>query len=77
MELGFDEKDLEKLILWKMPFGRYKGLKLIDLPEEYLFWFQRDAFPKGELGRLMQISLQLKIDGVDTVVKNLKQHYPD
>ncbi|MCP6042802.1 DUF3820 family protein, partial [Klebsiella pneumoniae] len=41
-----------------MPFGKYKGRRLIDLPEEYLLWFARkDEFPAGKLGELMQITL--------------------
>ena len=44
-----------------MPFGKYKGRRLIDLPEEYLLWFARkDEFPAGKLGELMQITLLIK-----------------
>lgn len=70
--LGFSKEDLVKLARWQMPFGKYAGRVLIDLPEEYLFWFQKNEFPKGELGDLMRLCLELKIEGLDGVVKPLK-----
>jgi uncharacterized protein (DUF3820 family) len=70
--LGFSQTHLLKLARWKMPFGKYTGTILIDLPEEYLFWFAKHEFPQGELGELMQLCLELKIEGLDSVVKPLK-----
>ncbi|MFT4634385.1 MAG: hypothetical protein ACI854_000386 [Arenicella sp.] len=70
--LGFSKADLIKLARWQMPFGKYAGRVLVDLPEEYLFWFQRSEFPKGELGELMKLCLELKIEGLDTLIKPLK-----
>ena len=55
-----------------MPFGKYKGRRLIDLPEEYLLWFARkDEFPK--LGELMQITLLIKTEGLTQLVQPLKR----
>lgn len=71
--LGFSQDDLVKLARWEMPFGKYAGRTLVDLPEEYLFWFQKHEFPKGELGDLMKLCLELKIEGLDSLVKPLKQ----
>jgi uncharacterized protein len=69
----FDKRYLLRLAQVKMPFGKYAGRIIIDLPEEYLLWFERKAeFPEGEIGELMQIALALKIEGVDGVVKQLK-----
>ncbi|WED28667.1 DUF3820 family protein [Vibrio sp. DW001] len=71
-----EKENLIKLARIKMPFGKYAGRTLIDLPEEYLLWFARkDSFPEGELGDLMQLCLALKIEGLDMVVKPLK--YPE
>jgi uncharacterized protein (DUF3820 family) len=57
-----------------MPYGKYKGRMLIDLPEEYLLWFARkDEFPQGHLGELMQIALAIKIEGLEGLVKPLKR----
>ncbi|EEC9009471.1 DUF3820 family protein [Escherichia coli] len=56
-----------------MPFGKYKGRRLIDLPEEYLLWFARkDEFPAGKLGELMQITLLIKTEGLTQLVQPLK-----
>lgn len=72
--LGFTKDDLVKLARWEMPFGKYAGRVLVDLPEEYLFWFQKHEFPKGELGDLMKLCLDLKIEGLDSLIKPLKRH---
>lgn len=57
-----------------MPFGKYKGRALIDLPEEYLLWFERKGkFPAGHLGELLQLTLAIKIEGLDGLVKPLKR----
>ena len=70
--LGFSADDLVKIARWEMPFGKYAGRALVDLPEEYLFWFQKHEFPKGELGDLMKLCLELKIEGLDSFIRPLK-----
>jgi len=72
-DVGFDPEDLELLIRWRMPFGRYSGRALIDLPEEYLFWFERHGFPGGDLGRLMSLALGIKRHGAEPVVRELRE----
>ncbi|MDG3085752.1 DUF3820 family protein [Vibrio hannami] len=68
-----EKQNLLKLARTQMPFGKYAGRVLIDLPEEYLLWFARkEQFPEGELGQLMQLCLALKVEGLDSVVKPLK-----
>ncbi|EMB50534.1 DUF3820 family protein [Vibrio mimicus] len=69
----FEKRHLLKLARMKMPFGKYAGRILIDLPEPYLLWFQKQGFPEGELGELLEICLALKIEGLDALVKPLKQ----
>jgi len=70
--LEFSKEHLLKLADWRMPFGKYSGQVLIDLPEEYLFWFEKKGFPEGELGELMKFCLALKIEGLDSLLKPLK-----
>lgn len=56
----------------KMPFGKYSGRVLIDLPEPYLLWFAKQGFPDGELGRLLALTLEMKIEGLEEVIRPLK-----
>ena len=60
-----DKSHLIKLANTAMPFGKYQGRMLIDLPEEYLLWFAKKGFPPGELGMLMHLAMDLKIEGVE------------
>jgi len=71
--MNFHKHDLLKLAQWQMPFGKYKGTALIDLPEAYLIWFKNNGFPKGELGNLLAICLELKVEGLDYLVAPLKK----
>lgn len=67
-----EKAHLIKLAKMKMPFGKYSGRVLIDLPEPYLLWFQKQGFPEGELGVLLELCLALKIEGLESLVKPLK-----
>lgn len=68
----FDTQELEKMASMEMPFGRYKGLALIDLPESYLVWFQGQGFPDGELGRLLAQVYEIKLNGLEGLIRKLK-----
>jgi len=63
---------LLKLLRTPMPFGKYQGKMIIDLPEAYLLWFQRKGFPKGEIGKLLQLALEIEVSGSRELVKYLK-----
>ena len=56
----FEQQDLIKVANMAMPFGKYQGRVLLDLPEEYLLWFARQGFPDGELGRLLALALEVR-----------------
>ncbi len=55
-----------------MPFGKYEGRLLIDLPEHYIIWFSRKGFPRGELGRLMQVVHEIQINGLEYLFNPLR-----
>lgn len=68
-----DKRQLVALANTAMPFGKYRGRMIIDLPEEYLLWFARQqAFPAGALGELMRLALTLRGEGLEGLVKPLK-----
>lgn len=52
-------EDLQRLVNWTMPFGKYKGRLLADLPGHYLGWFAREGFPQGQLGSLLALMYEL------------------
>lgn len=59
------KEQLIELIKTKMPFGKYKGRYLLELPEPYLVWFSKNGFPKGKLGDQLQIMHEIKINGTE------------
>ncbi len=58
-----------KLTTMKMPFGKYKNLRLVDLPEPYLVWFSRKGFPDGTLGEMLQAVYEIKLNGLEYLFK--------
>ena len=70
--LGPDPKALIELVTMPMPFGKYKGWKLCDLPESYLVWFKQKGFPTGRLGMLLETMYEIKLNGLEFLLKPLK-----
>ncbi|WP_039055791.1 DUF3820 family protein [Enterobacter sp. Bisph1] len=69
-----EKEQLVEIANTLMPFGKYQGRRLIDLPEEYLLWFARkETFPAGRLGELLQITLIIKTEGLSHLVQPLKR----
>ena len=64
--------ELLKLANKPMPYGKYKGLKLIDLPEPYVVWYYQNGLPKGELGQLLGLLYEIKVNGLEHLVTPLK-----
>lgn len=56
-----------------MPFGKYKGKMISDLPISYLEWFQRKGFPPGKLGMMMSTVFEIKTNGLDEILYKIKQ----
>jgi hypothetical protein len=63
---------LIQLVSMKMPFGKYKDKLLCDLPVHYLEWFKRKGFPQGKLGILLETIYEIKINGIENLLKPLK-----
>jgi hypothetical protein len=61
----------------RMPFGKYAGRLLIDLPEPYVVWFSRKGFPAGELGRMLQTVYEIKVNGLEYLFEPLRRRGMD
>jgi uncharacterized protein (DUF3820 family) len=66
-------EDLQKLVTYIMPYGKYKGRVMADLPGQYLNWFAREGFPKGELGRLLQLMQEIDHNGLSGLLTPLRK----
>jgi uncharacterized protein len=63
--------ELHRLKSFRMPFGKYKDVCLIDLPEPYVVWFHTNGLPEGELGKLLGLLYEIKLNGLEHLVKSL------
>jgi uncharacterized protein (DUF3820 family) len=72
-----DKKALVELAHYKMPFGKFKGKYLVDLPESYLIWFQRQGFPEGKLGNFLKAMLEIKINELEPLIRKIQKDFPD
>jgi uncharacterized protein len=61
------------LLTAKMPFGKYKNSLITQLPINYLEWFARKGFPQGKLGLLLQTMYEIKLNGLEEIIDNLKK----
>jgi uncharacterized protein (DUF3820 family) len=66
-------EDLEKLVIREMPFGKYKGRLIADLPGSYLHWFARKGFPPGEIGRLLALMREIDHNGLKPMLEPLRR----
>ncbi len=64
--------DLLKLVTQRMPFGKHEGTLLADLPGNYLNWFAREGFPKGEIGRLLALMQTIDHNGLRDLLRPLR-----
>ena len=71
----FDKQKLIELAHYKMPFGKYKGDYLIDIPEYYYSWFKQKGFPDGKLGFMMQQMHDIKINGLEEIIQTIKNGF--
>lgn len=68
--------DLQRLVTLQMPYGKYKGRLIADLPGNYLNWFAREGFPAGELGRLLQLMQEIDHNGLSPLLEPLRNQSP-
>jgi hypothetical protein len=68
-----NSEDLQKLVTMKMPFGKHQGTVLADLPGNYLNWFAREGFPKGEIGRLLAMMQEIDHNGLSDLLTPLRR----
>jgi uncharacterized protein (DUF3820 family) len=66
-------EDLELLVKREMPFGKHKGCLIADLPGNYLNWFAREGFPKGEIGQLLALMHEIDHNGLTDLLQPLRQ----
>jgi uncharacterized protein (DUF3820 family) len=68
-----DTEILIKLVTDKMPYGKYKGRILCDLPEHYLVWYHSQGFPPGKLGMMLHTLYEIKLNGLEYLLNPLRK----
>ena len=68
-----DGNMLKAIVTMQMPFGKYKGTILKNLPVSYLEWFARKGFPKSKLGNLLQCLLEIKMNGLEDLLREIER----
>ncbi len=71
-----DESALIELAHATMPFGKYAGRYLTDLPESYVLWFKGQGYPKGKLGDQLKAVEEIKTNGLEGLIQELRARYP-
>ncbi|MGY8949365.1 MAG: DUF3820 family protein [Flavobacteriales bacterium] len=64
--------DLAKM---KMPYGKYKGRYLIDLPERYIVWYKNKGFPSGKIGKQLELVYEIQLNGLEDIVREVRRRY--
>lgn len=70
--LSPDHVFLLRLYETRMPFGKYSGLRLVDLPESYVVWFAKKGFPNGSLGEMLKVVYEIKLNGLEYLFEPLR-----
>ncbi|HLW40064.1 MAG TPA: DUF3820 family protein [Brumimicrobium sp.] len=71
MNFSPQQQELVQLANMRMPFGKYKGYFLIDIPEYYYVWYRNKGFPDGKLGNQMQLIYEIKLNGLEHLIRPL------
>jgi len=67
---------LLELAYARMPFGKYHGHFLVDIPEPYYVWYKNKGFPAGKLGKQLAMMYEIKLNGLEVLIRNIKNKYP-
>ena len=70
-----DKQFLIDVSKMRMPYGKYKGRFLIDLPEHYIVWYHNKGFPKGKLGQMLGLVYELQLNGLEDLIREIKKRY--
>ena len=63
------QQELLDAVNQRMPFGKYQGTKLLDLPEPYLVWFHAKGFPEGKIGQQLALMYEIKLNGLEGMIE--------
>lgn len=74
MDILPDKEVLLKFVETRMPFGKYAGQRLMDLPEPYVVWFHQKGFPQGELGRMLGLAYEIKVNGLEQLLEPFRKN---
>lgn len=69
-EIFPDHEFFVKMLQARMPFGKYKGRKIVELPEDYIMWFARKGFPEGNLGVMLKSLYEIQLNGLDHLLRD-------
>ncbi len=70
--MAMDADQLQRLVTVAMPYGKYRGRPIADLPGDYLNWFARTGFPRGDIGRLLALMHEIDHNGLSDLLKPLR-----
>lgn len=73
-EFPFDPQLIKALTTTTMPYGKYAGRVIADIPEHYLVWMAREGFPKGKLGQLLALMYEIRLNGLEPLLNPLRHH---
>ncbi len=75
MSLLPNQSKLIELAKAKMPYGKFKGRFLIDLPEHYIVWYKQKGFPKGKLGNQLEQIFEIKVNGLEPMIRTIRDRF--